>query len=113
MELTLPAVPYMYCTVYCMCTECVLYCVLVKHNTANVAVPFATGMSKGHCTVAETSVRLNHHYGRAKKVLRLFRPTLPTNNVRKRFVAKNVSGNTRDVKVQLKVEDTNEVLRSL
>ena len=36
-----------------------------------------------------------------------FRPTLPTNDVRKRFVAKNVSGDTQDVKVQLKVEDTN------
>ena len=31
------------------------------------------------------------------------------NDVRKRFIAKNVSGNTRDVKVELKVEVTNVV----
>ena len=37
------------------------------------------------------------------------RPTLPTNNVRKRFVAKNVSGNTQNVKVELKVEVSNDV----
>ena len=38
-----------------------------------------------------------------------FRPILPTNDVRKRFVAKNVSGNTQDVKVELKVKVTNDV----
>ena len=42
-----------------------------------------------------TTVELRRFYER-------FRPTLPTNDVRKRFVAKNVSGNTQDVKVQLK-----------
>ena len=76
---------------------------LVKHNTANVA-----GISKG--TVAATSVKswtitmveLRRFYER-------FRPFLPTNDVRKRFVAKNVSGNTQDVKIELKVEVTNDV----
>ena len=54
---------------------------------------------------------LNHHDGRAKKG---FRPTLPTNDVWKRFVTKNESGNMQDVKVLLKVEDSNKVaLRSL
>ena len=38
-----------------------------------------------------------------------FRPTLPTNDVRKRFLAKNVSGNTRDVKLELKAEISNDV----
>ena len=47
-----------------------------------------------------------------RKVLRAlrFRTTSPTNDVglRKRFVAKNVSGNMRDVKVELKVEVWND-----
>ena len=30
---------------------------LVKRNTANVAVPCATGISEAYCTVAATSVR--------------------------------------------------------
>ena len=43
---------------------------LVKHNTANMAVPCATGTSKDYCTVAVASVRSwNITTGRAKKVL--------------------------------------------
>ena len=34
---------------------------------------------------------------------------MPTNNVPKRFVAKKVSGNTHNVKTELKVEVTNDV----
>ena len=46
------------------------------------------------------TVKLRRFYER-------FRPTLPTKDVRKRFVAKNVSGYTQDVKVELKKEVKN------
>ena len=51
---------------------------------------------------------LNHHYGRAKKVLRALQTNL-TNKRRTEEIHSIVSGNTQDVKVQPKVEDTNEV----
>ena len=83
---------------------------LVKHNTANVAVPCVTGISKGYCTVAETSIRSwNITTVELRRFYERFRPTLPTNNVRKRFLVKNISGTTQNVTVELKVQVTNDV----
>jgi hypothetical protein len=38
-----------------------------------------------------------------------FSQTLPMNDLRKRFIAKNLSGNMQNVKVELKVEVKNDV----
>ena len=93
MELTWPAVPYVYCSVYCMCT--------VLYETTLPMWQFHVQRG-GYCTVVATSVR-----SRNITTVEL-RPTLPTNHVRKRFIAKNVSENKRDVKVEL-IEVMNDV----
>ena len=70
----------------------------------------ATGNSKGYCTVAATTVRgRNITTVELRRFYERFRPTLPMNDVRKRFVAKNVSGTMRDVEVELQVEVTNDI----